>query len=140
MATATRSLWGKPGRARWGFLALHLLVVGFAYEAYKRTDKCTWTMGGASWRLSDMHQAKFYPEMNPKKATEFDLSDESFAECRQWMLYFLFWQRAWAAAAYAAALASLILLAKRRDLPAVAACLVCLYLAYQSFWLSTLRF
>jgi hypothetical protein len=140
MAAATRSLWDTPGWARRGLLALHVLVVGCACLAFDRTSTWTWELGGATWMLFDIHEAKRNLEINPQMATELDLSDESIAEWRQWGWYFRFWQRAWAAAAYATALASLSLLAKRRDLPAVAVCLICLYLAYQSFWLTGIRF
>jgi hypothetical protein len=95
-------------------------------------------MGSATWELIDT-RARLWEE-DPEKAMEQELSAESLARLRERMLYWLSWQETWAVVSYATAAVSLILLAFRRNILSVAACLISLTLAVQSFSLTKIRF
>jgi hypothetical protein len=97
-------------------------------------------VGGASWRIFFAHMARQESEPLPEGLHEEDLTEEGLERLRARMLYWMFYQHAWARTSYALAAVSFGALLFRRDKFSAGTFVVCLLLAIEAADLTRIRF
>jgi hypothetical protein len=132
-------IWNARRGPGTGYAVLYVLLIVSALIAYWRTDTCTWNVGGYSWRLYDVNEARHGGEL-VHGLGEQDLTDEGFERLRTRMLYWLFYQNVWAWTSFVLAFVCLGLLLFRRDMFAAGTFAVSLLLAFESHGLTQIRF
>jgi hypothetical protein len=104
------------------------------------TDDCTWSVGGATWKLIHAHWAVHDRDADAETATDPAPSEQELARLTQRMRYWLAKQNSWSRASYSFAGISFVLLVLRRDKLSVATFVACILMAMLSFSLMGIRF